>query len=136
MAIRNIGIQVTSPKEECSDNNCPFHGELTCRGSSFEGVVVSSKMQRTVTIEWKWFKYLSKFERYEAKRTRVKAHNSPCINAEEGDKVKIIGCRPLSKTKNYVIVEKFGKDVDYIVKRETIKANEEISKKKEENEAS
>nr|AJS12257.1 30S ribosomal protein S17P [uncultured archaeon] len=134
MAAKNIGIQVSVPKEECDDKNCPFHGVLICRGNSFEGVVVSSKMHRTATVEWKWLRYIPKYERYESKKTRVKAHNSPCINAKEGEIVKIIGCRPLSKTKNFVIVEKLGTDVDYIIKRETMKADEEtVSKKNKDN---
>jgi small subunit ribosomal protein S17 len=33
------------------------------------------------------------------------AHNPPCINAKEGDVVKIAECRPLSKTKKFVVIE-------------------------------
>ncbi|TAL57864.1 MAG: 30S ribosomal protein S17, partial [Nanoarchaeota archaeon] len=29
-------------------------------------------------------------------------------SAKEGDKVRVTECRPLSKTKNFVIVEKLG----------------------------
>ena len=39
-------------------------------------------------------------------KTRVHAFNPLCINAKEGDTVKIIECRPLSKTKNFVVIEK------------------------------
>ena len=38
--------------------------------------------------------------------SRITAHNPPCIDAKTGDKVKIAECRPLSKTKNFVVVEK------------------------------
>ncbi len=51
------------------------------------------------------------------RKTKVNAHNTACINAEEGDIVRISGCRPLSKSKNFVIVEKLGKDIAYIVKK-------------------
>lgn len=118
---KNIGIQINAPEGECNDNKCPFHGELSCYGSVFTGVVTSTKMHKTSSVEWKWHKYIQKYERYEQKRTRVKAHNTPCINAKEGDIVKIIRCRPLSKTKNFVIVERLGRDIAYMVKKETSK---------------
>ena len=38
--------------------------------------------------------------------SRITAHNPPCLDAQRGDKVKIAECRPLSKTKNFVVVEK------------------------------
>ena len=40
------------------------------------------------------------------KRTRLHAHNPSCIDAKEGDTVKIMECRPLSKTKKFVVIEK------------------------------
>jgi len=39
------------------------------------------------------------------KRSRVAAHNPVCINAKIGDKVRIAECRPISKTKAFVIIE-------------------------------
>ncbi|MBC7110345.1 MAG: 30S ribosomal protein S17, partial [Archaeoglobi archaeon] len=39
------------------------------------------------------------------KRSKLHAHNPPCINARVGDVVKIAECRPLSKTKHFVVVE-------------------------------
>jgi len=32
---RNIGLDVTPPKEKCEDINCPFHGKLSIRGRIF-----------------------------------------------------------------------------------------------------
>jgi len=40
--------------------------------------------------------------------SRITAHNPPCIAARRGEKVKIAECRPLSKTKSFVVVEKEG----------------------------
>lgn len=118
---KNIGIELKAPELECNDKNCPFHGKLKCHGNIFTGTVTSTKMHKTAGVEWAWHRYIPKYERYTLIRTKVKAHNTPCINATEGDIVKIIGCRPLSKTKNFVIIEKFGKDIGYIVKKESIK---------------
>ena len=64
----------------------------------------------SATIEWPRLSYLHKYERYEKKRSKVRSHNPPCINAKIGDEVKIIECRPISKTKKFVIVEKINKN--------------------------
>ena len=67
-------------------------------------------MQLTATIEWGRRKYVTKYERYETARTRLKAHNPVEINAKKGDIVKIVECRPISKTKKFTIVEKVGRE--------------------------
>lgn len=103
---KNIGIATKVPEKECKDAKCPYHGELRVRGRTFTGIVISDKMQNTATIEWPRKRFHPKYERFEAKRSRVKAHNPPCINARTGETVKIMETRPLSKTKNFVIVEK------------------------------
>ncbi len=103
---RNIGLEVKPPEQECSDKNCPFHGVLSVRGQVLEGVVVSDKMNKTVVVQHEYLKYISKYERYERRRSKIHAHNPPCINAEVGDFVKIAECRPISKTKAFVVVEK------------------------------
>jgi small subunit ribosomal protein S17 len=91
---------------DCSDIRCAIHGELKIRGRVFQGTVISDKMQRTVTVEWPRLSYLPKFERYEKRRSRVKAHNPPCIAAKEGDTVRIAECRPIAKTVKFVVIEK------------------------------
>ena len=90
---------------KCEDINCPFHGTLSVRGRIFVGEVTSSKMHKTVTVEWERTKFVPKYERYEKRGSSVKAHNPPCIAAKEGNIVKIMECRPLSKTKKFVVVE-------------------------------
>ena len=78
---------------------------LPVRGQVLKGVVVSDKMDNTVVVQRTFVKKIAKFERYEKRKTKVHAHNPPCINAKEGDNVTIAECRPLSKTKSYVIIE-------------------------------
>ncbi|MCK5107234.1 MAG: 30S ribosomal protein S17 [Nanoarchaeota archaeon] len=90
-------------KSECEDKNCPIHGSLKTRGRSFKGVVVSSKAQKSAVVEWARLRKDKKYERYEKRRTKVQVHNPECINAKEGDNVIISECRPLSKTKQFVI---------------------------------
>jgi small subunit ribosomal protein S17 len=76
---------------------------LKTRGRTFKGNVVSAKAQKTVTVSWNRRVYIPKYERYQIKRSKVKAHNPPEIGAKEGDEVIIKECRPLSKTKKFVV---------------------------------
>jgi len=103
---RDIGIDVKEPDRECDDINCPFHGKLPVRGQIIEGVVVSDKAEKTVVVQRVYMKKIRKYERYEKRRSKIHAHNPPCIAAKGGDVVKIMECRPLSKTKSFVVVEK------------------------------
>lgn len=80
--------------------------KIGARGRTFTGVVISDRMPKTATVEWEWWKHVPKFERYLKTRTRVKAHNE--VGAKKGDLVKIQECRPLSKTKNFIITEVLG----------------------------
>jgi small subunit ribosomal protein S17 len=101
-----MSLTYKKPKKTCEDRNCPFHGELPVRGRILEGVVVSAKMDKTVVVERNYLQYVSKFMKYERRRSRIPSHNSPCIDAQEGDRVTIAECRPLSKTVSFVVVEK------------------------------
>lgn len=103
---RDIGLDVEAPEDVCEDDNCPFHGTLPVRGRMFQGEVVSDSMEDTVTVQWGYAKQVPKYERYERRNTKVAAHNPACIDAEEGDRVVIAECRPLSKTKSFVVIEK------------------------------
>lgn len=78
--------------------------KISTRGRTFTGVIVSSKAQKTVTVQWDRRVYIPKYERYLKKRSKVKAHN-PGLNLKEGDTVVIRECRPISKTKKFVVVE-------------------------------
>lgn len=94
------------PEQGCNDYNCPFHGTLSARGRILNGVVVSDKMEKSVVVTIDYIKFYPKYERYVRKNSRITAHNPPCIDAKTGDKVKIAECRPISKTKSFVVVEK------------------------------
>ncbi|MDK2789780.1 MAG: small subunit ribosomal protein [Methanothermococcus sp.] len=109
--MKNIGIDVKSPENVCDDVNCPFHGKLSVRGQTFEGIVASDKGHNTVVIKREVVSYIPKYERYEKRTATMVAHNPPCINAKVGDIIKIMECRPISKTKSFVVVEKLGHDV-------------------------
>jgi small subunit ribosomal protein S17 len=106
--VKNIGIETAAKPAKASkilDPKDPFYGNVKMRGRIFSGTVVSAKMQKTVTVEWPRRKFNKKYERFEMRRTRVKAHNPESIDAKEGDIVRIAETRPLSKTKNFVVIE-------------------------------
>jgi len=92
----------------CSDRNCPFHGTLPTRGSVLAGKVVSDKMHNTVVVQIDFLQSFPKYHRYGKKRSKIHAHNPPCIGAVKGDSVKIAECRHLSKTVSFVVTEKTG----------------------------
>lgn len=96
------------PKKTCNDQNCPFHGTLSIRGHTLEGVVISAKMDKTIVVRRDYLNYVPKFRRYERRHSHIPAHNPPCINVKEGNLVKIAECRSISKTVSFVVVEKLG----------------------------
>jgi small subunit ribosomal protein S17 len=104
--IRNIGIDVVPPTSECNDPNCPFHGSLSVRGQVIDGVVATVKMSKTVIVERNYLRFEKKYERYEKRSARYACHASPCLGLKVGDRVRIMECRPISKTVSFVVVEK------------------------------
>lgn len=103
---RNVGVNVKLPEGTCKDTKCPFHGLVRVRGALTEGVVVSDKMTRTVVVQINYVHYVPKYKRYERRRSKIPAHNPPCVNAKVGDRVRIGETRPLSKTVHFVVLER------------------------------
>jgi len=103
--VRVLAGLFPEPSTKCDDKNCPFHGSLRVRGRILEGVVVSDKMQRTVTVRIDYLWRDKKYKRYEKRSSKIKAHNPPCIDAREGDIVRIMETRPLAKTVKFVVVQ-------------------------------
>lgn len=102
---KNIGLGLESPKEKCDDKKCPFHGEINVKPETFVGRVIKKDVSRTATIEWTRNVEIKKYERTAKKRSKLRAHNPPCLKVEIGDEVMVAKTRPLSKTKNFVIVK-------------------------------
>ena len=102
----NIGLKVKPPTKSCNDNNCPFHGNLSVRGQVITGLVSSLKMQNSIKVKREYMHLVPKYERYEKRTSTFTAHCPPCISLEVGDRVNIAECRPLSKTKSFVVIEK------------------------------
>jgi small subunit ribosomal protein S17 len=102
---KDIGLGIEAPKEECQDRECPWHGSLAVRGKVLDGHVKASKSHNTAVVEWAYHRFIPKYQRYQRGKSTVAVHNPPCMKAREGDKVLIAECKPISKTKHFVIVK-------------------------------
>lgn len=69
-----------------------------------EGRVVSDKMDKTVTILVERKVKHALYGKYLRRSTKLHAHDEENI-CREGDLVRVTECRPLSKTKNWRVVE-------------------------------
>lgn len=98
-------LGAAAPNKECTDRKCPFHGEIDVKPELFKGKVIKKDISRSATLEWLRPFYIPKYERYEIRRSRMRAHNPMCINAQIGEEVLVAKTRPLSKTKHHVIIQ-------------------------------
>jgi small subunit ribosomal protein S17 len=128
----SIGIDVQQPKKACQDDNCPFHGQIKVRGRQHTGTVVSTKMRRSAVVQWEHRHLIPKYERYERRLTKITVHAPDCLDVKEGDMVQIAETRPLSKTKNFVIIQNLGREKGYALKKEGREAGKAVKKEKEE----
>jgi len=98
-------ITVEDLRAHAAAGNDPKMVGIRLHGKEFTGKVISDKANKTVTVEWERRRLIQKYERYEKRYSRVYAHNPSIIHARLGDTVRIKETRPLSKTKNFVVVE-------------------------------
>jgi small subunit ribosomal protein S17 len=90
---------------ECTDKKCYIHGTLRVRGRTAVGKVVSAKAKATVVVERSIVQFFPKYKRWARGKSRILAHNPPCINAALGDIVKIGETRKISKRKAWTVME-------------------------------
>lgn len=67
------------------------------------GTVVSDKMEKTVVVEVEKKKRHPVYQKLVRKRKRFKARDE--LGAKQGDTVRIVESRPLSKEKKWKVVE-------------------------------
>lgn len=72
-------------------------------GRVLEGRVVSARMDKTVTVEVTRFVKHPRYRKYISRRKNYKAHDEENV-CQEDDVVTIRECRPLSKTKRWMVV--------------------------------
>lgn len=67
-----------------------------------QGVVVSDKMDKTRVVQVKWSTKHDMYQKVVRTATKYKAHDEK-NESKEGDTVKIMQSRPISKDKRWVI---------------------------------
>ena len=78
--------------------------ETTKKLHTVEGRVVSNKMDKTITVLVERQVKHALYGKYMRRSTKLHAHDAD--NAcKEGDVVRIAECAPMSKTKNWRVVE-------------------------------
>ena len=105
--MRDIGVDVKTPEGEWDgSDSCPFHGSLRLRGQIIEGTVSSIGMSNSIIVQREVTRYMKKYERYEKRTRSYAAHLPSCIgDVNVGDSVRIMECRPLSKTITFCVIE-------------------------------
>ena len=116
--VRKMVLGVEAPKKafasENHDENCPFTGNLAVKNELIRGIVVKKDISKSATIEWTRSIYVPKYERYELRKSRMRVHNPPCIDAQIGQEVVAARTRPISKTKHHVIIKIIGDDTPVV----------------------
>ena len=98
-------------KQICNDKLCPKHGQISLRGRSFKGKVIS-KFPKRIAIEFERTIYIPKYERYSKRKTKLHARLPECMTNDinVGDYIEIKECRPISKIIHFIVVGKVGKE--------------------------
>ena len=112
---KNIGLGFKTPKEAIEsryvDKKCPFTSNVSIRGQILKGIVISTKMQRTIVVRRDYLHYIPKYNRYEKRHRNIPVHCSPAFSVKEGDIVVIGQCRPLTKTVHFNVLKVIPNEV-------------------------
>jgi small subunit ribosomal protein S11e len=75
MLIRNVHLLETYQSEE----------ELSSKLFNLRGMVISTKMNKTIVIRRNYLHYVKKYKRFEKRHKNIACHASPCFSIKEGD---------------------------------------------------
>ena len=84
---------------------------------AIRGVVLSTKMTRTIVIRRDYLHYIKKYNRFEKRHKTVSCHCSPAFRLKQGDVVTVGQCRPISKTVRFNVLRKEVQRVEGNVKK-------------------
>ena len=106
--VKSVGLGIKPPAAAIEgsyvDKKCPFTGNVSIRGRILKGLVISTKMKRTIIVRRDYLHYIKKYRRFEKRHKNIAVHCSPAFPVKEGDIVTIGQCRPLSKTVRFNVV--------------------------------
>ena len=90
--------------------------KVISKRQSLIGVVVSDKMDKTRVVLVTRYEQHPKYKKYIKHHKRYKVHDAK-NEFKVGDRVRIEGCAPVSRHKQFVAVEKLGvQDVEQYLK--------------------
>lgn len=72
-------------------------------GKTFEGIVVSDKMENTIAISLEYKRRHPRYKKILSKHKKIYSENN--LQAKTGDIVKVRETRPLSKLKRFTTLE-------------------------------
>jgi small subunit ribosomal protein S17 len=75
---------------------------------TLEGLVTSDKMEKTITVLVTRTYQHAKYKKFVREQTKYHAHDENG-QAQQGDRVEIMSCRPLSKSKRWRLVRVVAK---------------------------
>jgi small subunit ribosomal protein S17 len=75
---------------------------------TLEGLVTSDKMEKTITVLVTRTYQHPKYKKFVREQSKYHAHDEKS-EAHKGDRVEIMSCRPLSKTKRWRLVRVVSK---------------------------
>jgi small subunit ribosomal protein S17 len=93
-----------------------------------EGNVVSAKTDKTVTVRVERRYMHPMYKKYIMSSSKYTAHDET-NSVKEGDKVSIIECRPLSKTKRWMVLSDADANASVIEKPVVAKKEEKVDAK-------
>jgi small subunit ribosomal protein S17 len=96
-------ISTNNTISEKTISDAQTSGSVRRPGKTFSGTVISSKMQESAVVIVTDFVKHPRYGKYIKKRKKYVVHN-PDNRHQEGEKVTIVSCRPLSKRKHFTII--------------------------------
>jgi small subunit ribosomal protein S11e len=94
-----------------------YNNKLTRSFLIIRGVVISTKMTRTIVIRRDYLHFVTKYNRFEKRHKTITAHCSPAFRLKSGDVVTVAQCRPLSKTIRFNVVRQEQQRIEGNVKK-------------------
>jgi small subunit ribosomal protein S17 len=76
--------------------------EITTNPQTFNGTVVKTAMKDTATVAVSRYVKHPKYKKYQVRTKKYQVHD-PLNTVSVGDKVTIVACRPISKSKHFKI---------------------------------
>ncbi len=84
------------------------------------GLVISTKMKRTIIIRRDYLHYIKKYNRFEKRHNNIPVHCSPAFRISEGDVVTVGQCRPISKTVRFNVLKVEPKRIEGNVRKQFV----------------